>query len=91
MVDRHDVAVREADASSMRRAPVIEVMDDATAEILRAKTEVQRLRAGLRMWNSARVILRAAIRAEHPEWAEARVDREIAHRISHGIVPREPL
>jgi hypothetical protein len=59
--------------------------------VLRAKSEVQRLRIGLRMWNSARAILRGAIRSEHPEWDEARINSEIAHRISHGAIPREPF
>ncbi|MEI7686841.1 MAG: hypothetical protein WCL32_17615 [Planctomycetota bacterium] len=65
---------------------MIEVMDDAMADILRQKTEVERLRIAGRMWKSARVILRGAIRTEHPEWDNVRVDREIANRISHGVV-----
>lgn len=71
------------------RLPVIEVMDDAMADILRKKTEVERLQMGMRMWKTARVILRAAIRAEQPTWDEDHVDREIAKRISHGMVNYE--
>ena len=71
------------------RKPVVEVMDDAMADLLRQKTEVERLRIAARMWRSARVILRGAIRTEHPDWDDARVSREIAHRISHGAVSHE--
>jgi hypothetical protein len=35
-----------------------EMMDDAMAEILRQKTEAERLRIAGRMWQSARVMLR---------------------------------
>jgi hypothetical protein len=70
-------------------APVIEVMDDAMAEILRQKTPAERLRIAGRMWKSARVILRGAIRTEHPDWDTEQVNREIARRISHGVVNHE--
>ena len=66
------------------RSPVIEVMDDEMADILRQKTDVERVRIGLRMWRTARVILRAAIRTEHPDWSELQITTEIARRISGG-------
>ncbi len=69
--------------------PVIEVMDDAVADVLRQKTAVERLRIGFRMWRSARVILGASIRSLHPDWDEQAVNREIARRISHGVVDGE--
>lgn len=69
--------------------PVIEVMDDAMADLLRRKTEVERLQIAGRMWRSARVILRGAIRTEHPDWTADQVEREIARRISHGVVRHE--
>lgn len=71
------------------RRPVVEGMDDAMADILRQKTEVERLRIAGRMWKSARVILRGAIQTEHPEWNVDQVNREIARRISHGVVMHE--
>lgn len=64
----------------------MEVVDDAMADILRQKTEVERLRIAGRMWKSARVILRGAIQTEHPDWTEEQVNHEIAQRISHGAV-----
>jgi hypothetical protein len=70
-------------------APAFEVLDDQMAEILRRKSEAERLRIAGRMWRSARVILRGAIQTEHPEWDAGRVNREIARRISHGVVNHE--
>ncbi len=70
-------------------APAFEVLDDQMAEILRRKSEADRLRIAGRMWRSARVILRGAIQTEHPDWDAERVNREIARRISHGVVDHE--
>jgi hypothetical protein len=61
-------------------------MDPVMVEILRQKTEVERLRIAGNMWRSARTILRGAIRTEHPDWSVEQVNREIARRISHGVV-----
>jgi hypothetical protein len=66
-----------------------EMLDDAMADILRQKTPAERLRIGGRMWKSARVMLRGAIRTTYPEWPEDQVNREIAHRISHGVIAHE--
>ncbi|HUQ69872.1 MAG TPA: hypothetical protein VM165_10135 [Planctomycetaceae bacterium] len=63
-----------------------EFVDDQMADILRQKTEVERLRIAGRMWRSARVILRGAIKTDHPDWSDEQVNREIARRISHGVV-----
>jgi hypothetical protein len=68
------------------RKPIVEVMDDAMADILRQKTEAERLLIAGRMYKSARTILRGAIRTEHPDWDTEQVNREIARRISHGVV-----
>ena len=66
-----------------------EVLDGQMADILRQKSEVERLRIAGRMWRSARAILRGAIRTEHPDWDVERVNGEIARRISHGVVNHE--
>jgi hypothetical protein len=71
----------------MSERPIyIEMMDDDMAEILRQKTEVERLQIAGRMWKSARVMLRGAILTEHPDWTPEQVNREIAIRISHPDV-----
>jgi hypothetical protein len=69
-----------------QKMPVIEVMDDDMAAVLRLKTDEDRLKIGFRMWKAARSILRASITSDHPEWSPERVNREIAWRISHGVV-----
>ena len=63
-----------------------EMIDDTMADILRCKSAAERLRIAGRLWTSARVIIRGAIRTEHPYWTEDEVDREIARRMSHGVV-----
>ncbi len=61
-----------------------EVMEDAMADVLREKSEAERLQIAGRMWLSAKAILRGAIQTEHPGWDSQQVNREIARRISHG-------
>lgn len=64
----------------------MEVIDDTMADVLRQKTETERLKMADRMWRSARTILRGAIQTEYPDWSGDQVNREIAKRISHGVV-----
>ncbi|MBX9679039.1 MAG: hypothetical protein K2X38_09775 [Gemmataceae bacterium] len=68
----------------------IETMDDAMAEILSKKSEVERLAIAAGMCKSARIIIRGAVQSEHPDWDVDQVNREIARRISHGLVGNEP-
>lgn len=68
------------------RKPVVELLDPRVVEILRKKTPQQRMTIAAGMWESARVMLRGAIRQAHPDWSEQAVNREIARRISHGAV-----
>ena len=43
------------------------------------------------MWETARVMLRGVITQNHPDWPEERILREIAKRISHGVVDRDRI
>lgn len=63
-----------------------EMLDNDMVEVLRQKSEVERLRIAGKLWTSARVIVRGAVRTEHPDWDETRVNHEIARRMSHGVV-----
>jgi hypothetical protein len=63
----------------------IEVVDPEMAAILRAKSEADRLRIAWGMWRSARDMLRNLLRAEHPDWSEQAIAREVA-----GDCPMEP-
>lgn len=64
----------------------IEVMDDAMADILRQKTERERLEIAFGMWRFARDMIRANAEADHPEWTEGEIRRYVASRMSHGAV-----
>jgi len=62
----------------------IEVVDDAVAEILRAKTPAERIALALEAGETARAMLIAQIRARHPDWADAQVQAEVARRWARG-------
>jgi len=64
----------------------IDVVDDAMARILRLKTGAERLQIASGLYASARRMLLSHLRAEHPDWGEARIIREAARRLSHGAV-----
>ncbi len=66
--------------------PRIEVIDPAMAAVLRQKTETERLQIAWGMWRSARSMLHYVMRAEHPDWENAEIEREVARRLSHGAV-----
>jgi hypothetical protein len=63
---------------------IIEIVDPATAEILRHKTEAERLAIAWGMWKSARSMLANLLRAEHHDWSAIEINREIARRFAHG-------
>ena len=62
----------------------IEVVDPDMAEILRAKTGAERFQIACRMFDDARRMLTHHLGAEHPDWDEEQVQREVARRISYG-------
>lgn len=64
----------------------IEVVDDIVAGILQRKTPAERIGIGFGLWTSARNMLSAYLRSEHPEWSDEQLQREIARRMSHGAV-----
>jgi hypothetical protein len=70
----------------MTRKLEFEMVDDRMADVLRAKTPEQRLAIGFGLWRSARVMLSSMLRSAHPEWDEARLNTEVARRMSHGAV-----
>ena len=66
-----------------------ELIDDAMADVYRDKSADERVMISSRMWLSARTILSGSIRTSHPDWSDDQVNREIARRISHGVVSNE--
>jgi len=65
---------------------LIEVMDDHMADIIRCKTGAERLRIASGMYARARQMVISHLRAEHADWADERIHREAARRLSHGAV-----
>ncbi len=63
-----------------------EAVSDEMAAVLRAKTPAERLEIAFGMWRFARSMLLGALRKEHPDWDDGRIDREAARRLSHGAV-----
>ena len=61
-------------------------VDDLMAEVLRQKTEAERLAIAHGMWSHARKLLLAILREEHPDWSAVQIQQEAAHRLSHGAV-----
>ena len=62
----------------------IEVVDEAVAEILRKKTPAERLAIGFAANRTARRIMAGGLRSQYPEWDDARIQKEIARRMSGG-------
>ncbi len=67
-----------------QRKPVVEIIEPMMVECLRRMTPAQRLGQAFAMWDTACVIVRGAVRREHPEFGEEEVLREAARRLSHG-------
>lgn len=63
-----------------------EVMDDMMAEIMRQKTPRQCLAIADGLWRSARRLVRAQLKMDHPDWTDEQINRETARRMSHGAV-----
>ncbi len=64
----------------------IEVVDDLMADVLRAKTEAERIRIGFDLWTSTRNMLLVHLRKTHPDWNDEKIKQEVARRLSHGAV-----
>ena len=64
--------------------PKIEVMDDEMAKVMRTKSYAERLQIANDMYFDAREMLVHYLRSKHPDWDDARVNREASRRMSHG-------
>ena len=64
----------------------IEVVDDVMAEVLRRKTPAERIQIGFKLWTAARNMLMTQFKNTHPEWDAAKLEQEVARRLSHGAV-----
>jgi len=64
----------------------IEVIPDEMARVLRAKTGAERLKIASGMFASARKLIRARVRSQHPDWTDQQINTETARRLSHGAI-----
>lgn len=60
----------------------LEVMDDATVEMLRNKTPAERLAMVSDANDTVRILVAAGIRWQHPEWNETSVQKEMVRRMT---------
>lgn len=70
------------------RRPLFEKPDADMVRVLAGTSEVARLQAACRMWIAARAIVRASVAADHADWPADQIDRDVANRMSHGIIRR---
>jgi len=70
----------------MRWPENLEVVDDEMAEIFRRKTGAERLQIAFGLFSSARRMLTSHLGAQHPDWDQEKIQREVARRISRGAV-----
>ena len=64
------------------REPVIEVVDDDMAEVLRRKTRWERLKIVDALYETAWQLVEWNVRTDHPDWDYTRVRRAVAQRIA---------
>lgn len=65
------------------RKPVIEVIDQGMADVLRRKTAAAKMKIANSMWCFARDSNSTMLRSEHPDWSAEEIQREVARRLSH--------
>ncbi|MBC8289786.1 MAG: hypothetical protein H8E37_05665 [Planctomycetes bacterium] len=59
----------------------IEVIDDAIAEVLRAKSHADRISMISDAHDTARQLVAGGVRHQHPTWNDAQVESEILRRL----------
>ena len=62
----------------------IEVLDDALADVLRRKTPAERLQMMAAAHRTARQLVAAGARQQHPEWDDGQVEAEVLRRLTRG-------
>ena len=62
----------------------IEVIDPAQAALLRQKTMAERIAMIGDSNRTARLLVAAGIRAQHPDWSDERVTNEVLRRVGSG-------
>lgn len=60
----------------------IEVLDEAMAEVLQGKMPLDRLDIADGIRQSARQLIIAGLRQQHPDWSEIDISAEVSKRLS---------
>lgn len=68
--------------SASRSHPADDRCDPQLVEFLRGQTAAQKMSTLDRLWYSAVDFVSAGVRAQYPEWDDARVGREVASRMA---------
>lgn len=82
----HNDPIPNLGAAVNQANPNFEVIDDAMADVVRCMTPSQKLRATDGLVKSARMLIAARIRADHPEWSDEQVRRETARVMLRGAL-----
>jgi len=62
----------------------IEVLDEALAAVLRRKTPAEKVQMIAAAHRTARQLIRAGVRHQHPDWDDVRVEAEVLRRLTRG-------
>ncbi len=62
----------------------IEVLDEALADVLRRKTPAEKIQMIAAAHRTARQLIGAGVRHQHPDWDDARVEAEVLRRLTRG-------
>lgn len=63
------------------RVPIIEVIDDVQADLIRRTPGWQRLEAASEMHQFAMGVVTASVRSRYPDWSETQIKHEVFRRV----------
>ncbi len=64
----------------------IEVVDDKIAEIIKAKSGMERLNMVWDAWTIFEKRIRVYLKNRHPEWTEEQIQEEMVRRVTYGVL-----
>jgi hypothetical protein len=62
----------------------IEGVEEAVAAILRQRTPAQRVEMAAACHRTARALIGARLRSQHPEWTDEQLGQAVARRLTRG-------
>ncbi len=62
----------------------IEVLDEAVADVIRRKTPAERIEMVAAAHRTARHLIAAGVRKQHPKWDDQQVQAEVLRRLIGG-------